>query len=274
MYRFLSSPIDKSKSKKIYCIVLTLFCAIPVLLNTLVLVPIYASLEANVAYRSSVITIIIKYSQDLLDLCAFSVSYALIIFSMLLLSKTETRLTVIFYTILFVAQIPLKILMNAVVYGSIGNSADILLDVAYLAIYFLLQMLQLLIVYVFTKIDSSKYKLYVDSLDDPKQISRPEPQKILPLKKFVNWNNPLQRSAIKMSILILTIKLLTRIANDITYGAPGSFAEVLIMCVYYISDVLYGVIAYVMAVVTITAVYERLKKRDRKNSLPPQNSGE
>ncbi len=262
MNRLLSSPIDKSKAQKVYWIALIVFCMLPVLLNTVLLVPLYASLESDVVYKDTILTVIIKYAQDLLDLCAFSVSYALIIFSMLLLTGLQTRLTVIFYALLFFAQIPLKLIINTVIYGSLGSSTEITIDVIYLMVYFVLQMLQLLAVYLFSRTDSEKYKLYVDSLDSHKQVARSAPEKILPISKLFNWNNPLQRSAAKMSMLILGIKIFTRIVNDITYGVPKSFGEVLIMCVYYISDVLYGVVAYLIAVFVISAIYERLKKKD------------
>ena len=99
MTRFLCSPIDRTKVKKTFFVALVLFCLVPLLINTLILVPIYATLEADVVYKGSALSLIIKYVQDLFDLCAFSVSYALLIFSMLLLSKDTTRLIAIFDTL-------------------------------------------------------------------------------------------------------------------------------------------------------------------------------
>ena len=61
------------------------------------------------------------------------------------------------------------------------------------------------------------------------------PDAVLPLTKLFNKYNPLQRSAFKMALLVLAMKLLSRIANDITYniayGAPSSFGEILIMII-------------------------------------------
>lgn len=261
MQRLLNAPIDKDRIKKIYLLFLFLFCALPVLLNTLLLVPIYTSLKADVVFKDSFITVLIKYAQDLLDLCAFSVSYALIIFSMLILDVKHTRLTAIFYTVLFFLQIPIKLIVNSVIYGSLGNDTEILIDVIYLFIYFALQMLQLLIVYLFSRSDSTKFKIYVDSLDSPKR-SAEKPKKILPFSKLFDWNNPLLRSCTKMSLFIFGIKIVTRIINDVFYGAPTSFLEVLIMCVYYLSDILYGIVAYLLAILTISMLYDRIKKKD------------
>ena len=262
MNRLLESHIDTSRTKSKLFMMLALFCALPVLLNTLVIVPIYATLESNVMYQGSVVSVIIKYVQDFFDLCAFASSYALLIFSALLLTKKQTATVVVFYTVTFVAQIPLKILINAFIYGSLGNDLEIVMDIVYLSVYFALQMLQLLAVYIITSIDSTKFKQYAASLDDPKIKSKIPEKKILPLQKLYDWNNPLQRSAIKMSALILAIKLITRIINDISYGMPESAGEVMIMVVYYLSDIIYGAIAYFIAIFIISRFYDLVKKNN------------
>ena len=262
MNRLLESPIDRERVKSRLFIFLSLLCLLPVLLNTLLIVPIYASLESNVLYQGSVTSVIIKYLQDFFDLCAFSASYALLIFSALLLEKKQTATVVIFYSITFVLQIPLKILINALIYGSLGNDLEIVMDAVYLSVYFGLQMLQLLAVYIITSIDAGKFKLYAASLNDPKIKSRIEEKKILPFPKLIDWNNPLGRSAIKMSALILAIKLITRVINDISYGAPESLGEVLIMVVYYLSDVIYGAVAYFIAIFVISRFYDSVKEKN------------
>ena len=254
MNRLLSSPIDKSKVQKIYWLLLILFCMVPVLLNTAVLIPIYASLEADVVFKGSALSSIIKYAQELLDLLAFCASYSLMIFSMLLLTGVQTRLTVIFYALLFLAQIPLKLLINVFIYGSLGNGTQITVDVIYLLVYFALQMLQLFFVYLFSRADSGKYKQYVASLDSAKNPTNDTPKKILPLSRLFNWNNPLQLTAAKMSILVFAIKIFTRIVSDVTYGAPKSAGEVLIMCAYYLSDVIYGILAYLIGLFMFTLI--------------------
>jgi hypothetical protein len=135
------------------------------------------------------------------------------------------------------------------------------MDSVYLGVYFALQMLQLLVVYIFTRIDSDKFKAYVATFDSNKSRNESQPTKILPFSKLLNWNNPLQRSAIKMSLLILLIKLVTRVINDISYGAPESVGEVLIMVLYYLSDIIYGAVAYLISIFVISQFYEKIKKK-------------
>lgn len=277
MNELLSHPINKDKSKKLFFLTMVLFCLIPVIINCVALVPLYASLSANVKYQASVLPVIIKYVQDFFDLCAFSVSYALIIFSLLLVSKKRARSVVLIYTIVFLAKIPIKLVMNIFIYGSLGSSTDIIIDIAYMVVYFALEMLQLLAVYIFATTDSEKYMRSVAFINaknkkrakakkDGTQEKLEKPASVLPFSKLVSWYNPLQRSAIKMGILICAIKILSRISNDIAYGAPESLGEVLIMLVYYLSDFIYGIIAYIIALIVFTLVYEKMKAKNNEKT--------
>ena len=65
-----------------------------------------------------------------------------------------------------------------------------------------------------------------------------------------------------MSLLITIIKVGTRIINDISFGAPDSFGEVMIMVVYYLSDLIYGAVAYLVALFIMHLIFEKLKKKD------------
>ena len=245
---------------------MALFFLLPLIINYLVIIPIYATLKADVAYSGSLLTIVIKYLKDFFDLFAFSSAYALIIFSALLLDGKRTRFIALFYVITYLLFIPVKLLIDVVIYGSLGNTSEIIIKVIALGVYFVLSLLQLLVVYIFAATDSSRYLSSIEALKNSKRIKlreKAEQQEgVLPFSKLFDWYNPLQRSAIKMGALITAIKVGTRIVNDISIGAPESFGEVMIMVVYYLSDLIYGAIAYFVAVFIINLLFERLKKKD------------
>ena len=269
MTELIASPTDlnnKKRVSKMTWLFMALFFLLPLILNNLVIIPIYATLEANVAYSGSLLTIVIKYLQDFFDLFAFSSAYALIIFSALLLDGKRSRFIALFYAITYLLVIPVKMLMNVVIYGSLGNTSQIIIDVIYLGVYFVLYLIQLLVVYIFAATDSSRYISSLESLRASKRDKARQRAEnigsVLPFSKFIDWYNPLQRSAIKMSALITAIKVGTRIINDVSVGAPESFGEVMIMVVYYLSDLIYGAVAYIVAIFIITLFFERLKKKD------------
>ena len=269
MTELIACPTDlnnKKRVSKMTWLFMALFFLLPLILNNLIIIPIYATLEADVAYSGSLLTIVIKYLQDFFDLFAFSSAYALIIFSALLLDGKRSRFIALFYTITYLLVIPVKMLMNVVIYGSLGSTSQIIIDVIYLGVYFVLYLLQLLAVYIFAATDSSRY---ISSLEVLKASKRDKARQraenigsVLPFSKFFDWYNPLQRSTVKMSALITAIKVGTRIINDVSVGAPESFGEVMIMVVYYLSDFIYGAVAYIVAIFVISLFFERLKKKD------------
>lgn len=269
MTELIACPTDLNNKKRVSnmtWLFMALFFLLPLILNNLIIIPIYATLEADVVYSGSLLTIVIKYLQDFFDLFAFSSAYALIIFSALLLDGKRSRFIALFYTITYLLVIPVKMLMNVVIYGSLGSTSQIIIDVIYLGVYFVLYLLQLLAVYIFAATDSSRY---ISSLEVLKASKRDKARQraenigsVLPFSKFFDWYNPLQRSTVKMSALITAIKVGTRIINDVSVGAPESFGEVMIMVVYYLSDFIYGAVAYIVAIFVISLFFERLKKKD------------
>ena len=269
MTELIACPTDLNNKKRVSnmtWLFMALFFLLPLILNNLIIIPIYATLEADVVYSGSLLTIVIKYLQDFFDLFAFSSAYALIIFSALLLDGKRSRFIALFYAITYLLVIPVKMLMNVVIYGSLGNTSQIIIDVIYLGVYFVLYLLQLLAVYIFAATDSSRYISSLEALrsskNDKARARAESITSVLPFSKFFDWYNPLQRSAIKMSALITAIKVGTRIINDVSVGAPESFGEVMIMVVYYLSDFIYGAVAYIVAIFVINLFFERLKKKD------------
>jgi len=269
MTELIACPTDlnnKKRVSKMTWLFMALFFLLPLILNNMVIIPIYATLEADVVYSGSLLTIVIKYLQDFFDLFAFSSAYALIIFSALLLDGKRSRFIALFYAITYLLVIPVKMLMNVVIYGSLGSTSQIIIDVIYLGVYFVLYLLQLLAVYIFAATDSSRYISSLEALRASKRDKARQRAEnigsVLPFSKFIDWYNPLQRSAVKMSALITAIKVGTRIINDVSVGAPESFGEVMIMVVYYLSDFIYGAVAYIVAIFVISLFFERLKKKD------------
>lgn len=276
MNELFACPIHNDNKKRVsralWIFTLLLFL-LPLLLNTLAIIPLYTVLDAD-ELTPAPLVVVIKYLQDFLDLFAFSTAYALVIFSTLLLSKRNTAFIVIFYTLAYLLQAPLKILMNAVIYGSIGSATQLKIDLIYLSVYFVLSMLQLLVIYAFAATDSNKYLASLASLkgskNEKKRASAEKFATVLPFSKFIDWYNPLQRSAIKMSIFVTSIRVFARAVNDISYGAPESFGEVMIMVVYYLSELIYGAVAYLVALFVMNALYEVLKKKKDGDSSPSE----
>ena len=272
MNDILPTPINEKRVAKILSIVLLLFCLLPTVLNITCLTPIYFNLENNTLYRGTAITLTLKYISDLLDLISFSSVYAIIIFSLTLLKKRATVLVSIAYSVFLLLKIPARLLLNIPLYGTIGAPTEILADLISLSFYFILEILQFILVLLFASIVTNSYLRSVEFINNKnaknkKNSKAPKTniEHILPIKKFVNWYNPLLRASFFASITITAFKFLARIITDIDAGAPTSFGEVMIMIVNYLTDAVYGLVAYVIAILIFNLLFEKLTKETSSN---------
>ncbi len=271
MNELVATPINKEKSKKVFALTMILFYLLPILINSIGIVPLYTIISSNVAFQETPLPVLLKYLQEFLDLTSFSISFALIIFAMILKSnKSAISITAICAIFSFL-RIPIKLVMNIFIYGSLGSSTEILLDILHLSPYFVFEIVQLLTVYIITLIITRTYLLH-KTFGESKKYNKSskiknskvvENKYVLPFSKFISWENPLQRSAIMMGFVVAAVKIILRIANDIAMGAPISFGEVMVMIAYYLSDFLYGIIAYIIALLLFTSLYEILKVKKK-----------
>lgn len=264
MNDILPTPINQSRITKVLTIILLLFCLLPIVLNITCLTPLYFSLENNTVYRGTAITLTLKYISDLFDLIAFGSVYAAVIFSLVLLKKKATAAISISYCALLLLKIPARLLMNIPLYGTIGTKEEIIADIISLTFYFILEILQFILVFVFVSICVNNYLRSVDILTQ-KGKSSSLIKHILPIKKYVDWYNPLLRSAIYSSIIITVFKIIARIITDIDAGAPSSFGEVMIMIINYVTDAAYGFAAYILAILIFNLLFEKLTKTNVKD---------
>ena len=265
MNDILPTPINERRITRAFAISLLLLCLLPVVLNITCLTPLYFSLENNTVYRGTAITITLKYISDLFDLIAFGSVYAMMIFSLVLLRKRVTAIIAIAYCALLLFKIPARLLMNIPLYGTFGTKEEIIADLISLSFYFILELLQFFLVFIFVSICASSYLRSVAILTQKNKTS-PQVKHILPIKKYVDWYNPLLRSAIYSSIVITVFKFIARIITDIDAGAPSSFGEVMIIIINYITDAAYGFAAYILAILIFNLLFEKLTKEDNANN--------
>ena len=264
MNGILPIELNQRKTTKVFIVSFILLCILPTVLNIACLTPIYFTLSSNTLYREGAITLTLKYVMDLLDIISFGSVYAAIIFSLVLLRKKTTVILSISYITTLILKIPARILMNIPIYGSIGTSEEITADLITLSFYFILEALQFFIVLIFASTIAKKYIRTIAFLDSQKNKSKSLGEPILPIKKFINWYNPLLRASIFSSITVFLFRALSRLITDIGAGAPSSFGEVLIIIINYLTDAVYGVVVYIIAIFVFNLLFDALTKNKKK----------
>lgn len=266
----LQQLADKKRITRCLVIFFLLLCVFPTVLNITCLTPLYFNLNVNTLYSGGPLAVTLEYLMDFFDLISFTSVYSTVIFTLVFAEKKICTVISLSYVALLIIKIPLRILMNIPLLGSIGDKNDIIGDLLLLSFYFLLELAQFLTVLLASSFVAKSYRAAVDAIRAKK---KEEPEEILPIKKMLNWYNPLLRSGIIMGIIIIAFKFLSRLVADIEAGLPSSFGEVLIIIVNYLSDAVYGLAAYFIAILIFNFLFEKIvQKGKQKENKTDENS--
>ena len=263
---------DKKRTVRCVALLFILLCILPVALNITCLTPIYFSLNNNTLYSGGAIIITLEYLMDFFDLLSFTSVYSIIIFALVFSKKKLCAAVSISYVIFLLLKIPARILMNLPLYGTIGDKVHIIGDLLLLSSYFIIELAQFLTVLLTSVFIAKSYNAAIEAI---KEKGKKAPEQILPIKKLVNWYNPLLRAGIFMSIIITAFKFLSRLITDIEAGLPSSFAEVMIITVNYLADAIYGFSAYIIAILIFNFFFEKIIKKsssDKKSKTDEESS--
>lgn len=151
-----------------------------------------------------------------------------------------------------------------ILFGSLDS-----LDLTYAAVYFLLDVALALVVYFLGQRKARRFLL--GQLTAPSSSAlfkdtspRLSTSALHPFRRFFDSSNPLQGHLAVVAIILAGIKILSRVLYDIDYGAPEDFTEILIMAVYYLSDLILAVVFYVLSVLVLNCLFRRQSKGNEK----------
>lgn len=202
---------------------------------------VYATVSNNIVYKSSFVMYAMDIGLQVLDVAVFSVGFSFFIYAVW---KYQFRGALPFFGI-YVALTVLRrlasLLLELGLSGAIG--AD---DISSVAIYCVLDLLTCLAVIAIAALEFKKYNAYIK---DWRRIRRDLGEDttlptLCPFESVFDKKNPLQVAAMKVGILLSGVKIASRIIFDLYIGVPQSLTETLIMIIYYLSDVLIGVVVY------------------------------
>ena len=238
--------LDKNTSaKKSLLRFLIISCAILFSLYCFVLAPIYTYLSSNIIYMLTVIPTLLSFVIDVVDILAYAVCFASVIYSIYLFSLKGSRSAIVTVAIAIFLKYTANFFMTLFFDGALDLN-----DITSVLIYYILDMVWLSVIVISTdKIFRRYYEIRASVGKAAANLSLKlgDEYEIFPFKKLLDKNNPLQRSALVMGILMGSVHMLTRIIYDIFYGLPTTLADALWMITYYLSDIVTAFIMYVVA---------------------------
>jgi hypothetical protein len=266
------TTIDKKRATGLFTLVMLCLCFLPLMINSAALDPYATVLSSNVVSADSMLLYVIDYLMALFEIVALAASFSIIIISVFLGSKKITAITALIFIASFILQIPVSILMNVPLYGTVGTLKDVVLSCIPMLTYVLFCSLHLLIVYFIALSLRRKYMMPASLRRRTGAREGYDPE-LLPLKSIYSKQNPLQVSALYACVLIVALKLIMHIAGDIYYGFPEEIGGIIAFAVSYIVDLAYGFVAYVIVLLIFSLTSDKLVIKNTDGAISPSDEG-
>ena len=269
MNNILPTPINETRIKKTLTIFMLLFCVLPAFLNIVCITPLMINLSNNVLYEdNSPILLTLKYVLDLLSVISFVSVYAMISFSKVLLKKKITITVSILYCVLILLKIPANLLVATPFYNE-NKLVDYFFSLFEAS---MLEALQFGLILIFAIVIANSYLRSTEMLEQKikKGKASQRIEQILPIKKYINWYNPLLRTAIYSSIIITAVRIFSRTIS-LLITIPDN---AMLIITDYLSDLIFGFTAYMIFIFIFNLLYDKLTKPSKKNNSKKENKAD
>lgn len=232
----------EQKIRKHYLLAMAISCMVLYALSVFVVAPLYASLSNNVIYKSSWIIYVPEFALELLELAVYTVAFAFFAYANHILYTKKATPFLLIYILLLIFRRAAAIGMGILSYGSLD-----IFELQSSLWYIVLDMITAGIVFFFAARKASHYQaacLTIQKLRD--RLSEPTEEPVLyPFSSSFSKSNSLQVCAAFTAGFLTLEKIVSRIIFDAFYGAPADFSEVLVMAIYYLTDILMGLLIYI-----------------------------
>ena len=220
----------KNQLTKLLCLALLVFSAVYISLSA-----VYNLVLSNIVYSKTLLPTVMEFALSLCDLCAYAVCFAIIIYSIYLFGVKPSMPKVLIYGGALLAKMLIDTTVALLMFGGGWRLEELL--------YILLMWLfELGLAFVVVLISHLFFKNKENSTFE--------------FTKLYSRENDLQSSALTVAAVIAGIKFLSRLIYDIGYGLPSGLSDLLWMLAGYASDILSGIIVYLVAIILM----KKLKK--------------
>ncbi len=262
--------VAHSKAMRYLLYVQILFLSILYTVNVALLIPLYASLSSDVIFESSLLPFVLEAVIDILDIAGYLIAYSTILYAFYFLPTKKAILVSISAGSLALIRRIASLGMEIAVSGSIGSD-----DIQSTAFYFALELALVVAItgtsFVFFKKENSHYPasgLFSTKYSDD-FLSAPSKNKFLSFRTQFQKKSAPRKVALTAALLLSGMKVISRIIYDIAYAFLNGFPqkasevikEIVVMVIYYGSDILIGIIAYYILLVLVKHYHIRIYKK-------------
>ncbi len=237
---------DIHKGVRLYAI-MALACAVMFSVITFIIEPLSVFANSDITVSVTLAPNVIDIIRELAENTAFAVCYSAVIYAAV--TKTAKRTWALFG--IYVGACALRRLavlgITFLTYSYVDST-----DIFSVSSYFVFESLMMLTVTLVSLGIGKNYNARRAEIEKAARrtgdLSRID---AIDFSSVYSRRNPLQTCALVSGIMLSVIKLAMRIELDVKYtkfyGAPDGIGEILVMIVYYLSDILVCAIFYALA---------------------------
>ena len=227
----------KKQLTKLLCLLLLVFSAVYISLSA-----VYNLVLTNIVYSQTLLPILMELALSLCDLCAYAACFAIFIYSIYLFGVKRSMPKVLIYIGVLLAKMLLDTTVALLIFGGGWRFEEML----YILLMWIFELILAFVVVLIAHL----------CLKNKENLT-------LEFTKLYSKDNALQSSALVVASVIAGIKILSRLIYDIGYGLPDGIVDLLWMLAGYASDIISGIIVYLVAVVLM----KKFKKRFESESF-------
>lgn len=229
-------------------------------LYSLVLAPLYTQLNSDVTYQEAVITYVLYYAYNLVQIAVFYAVFAATIYAVWRGGFLGSKAVWITYTLALVGKYLLNFLMDCILDGSIP-AFDLFLskDLPIMLPNLLLEIGQYALILLITCliIRRKKRKWQVSLLLNESKAGD-ERALAFPITKLLSFKNPVQASAFWSSVVFMVMMVVSHLIYQLAqliymHSNEGE----LVLITDMITDVFLGIIAYFVMVLLLSSFDRR-----------------
>ncbi|MBR3879419.1 MAG: hypothetical protein IKJ24_04765 [Clostridia bacterium] len=230
-------------------------------INAFLVLPVVRMLTNDVIYADSFFVVILEYIAGIMEVCAVSVSYALLLSALYEGQRTRGAF-VIFASLTWYKNLA----TTAVLWWEAGGISDLWIWDIVDDIYF--TALELLLFYIIYAISRRAIGRYTDQrliaqrvYEKTGEMAPIKP--VYPFERVYDKTNCLLYAALVCAVATFIAKLGGELANDVmyivAYGLPKEGITWLYMIINYVSKALFGVIVYFSVYISLDTMLKKGK---------------
>ena len=195
---------------------------------------------------------ILEAVQWIFNALTFFVCYALTVFAIYRFGASRYWAFIFIFSSATVVKYLMNVISAFFVFGTVPSNQEELKQQLWIVVFnTVVELLQYALVVIFSTVILSRFKRLSEIAEKSAKkmgIDYDSRNKVFPFKALVTTKNPIQYSALIAAIIVSAFMITNRLVYDFSVGLPVDLIDGLWIAAGYLSDILFGIIGYLIMI--------------------------